>query len=450
MARFSLLGVLVLAGLAVTADAHAERATQVIAGGSTTCAVVESAEVACWGSNHAGALGRGINAADLPRSGEPARVVTVDGPLRSVRQVSLAAGATWPRGCAVSDAGSVWCWGSNIDGALGQPADALSDSQLALAVSFDADMDGVVQVATGGRHSCALHGSGRVSCWGAGVVNGRGDSSHAPAWVRMADGATLLDDVAQIAAGSAFTCARRHGGTVHCWGFNHYAELANGFIVDDSRFALPAREEGGGIFSTAVDLVAGEAHACVNDLGGYMHCWGRNAVGPGLSGTTTGTGDTQAGLFPLISRAARTHVGNGNSVLVEDVRAMTAGAYHSCASSGPLADMDGVLCTGANSHGQIGALLVPVGQAGAYMTSVLSAPLLPLVDIVQLAAGERHTCGLETGGRVLCWGRNHAGQLGRGSIGSASEAFPWPMQVLDLDGQPVDPIFANGMEMDLL
>ncbi|MCP4504620.1 MAG: hypothetical protein GY822_32345 [Deltaproteobacteria bacterium] len=52
--------------------------------------------------------------------------------------------------CALDDAGTVSCWGSDGSGRSTVP-DALGT---------------VVQVSAGGYYACALDGAGAVSCWG--------------------------------------------------------------------------------------------------------------------------------------------------------------------------------------------------------------------------------------------------------------------------------------------
>ncbi|MEV7624178.1 hypothetical protein [Actinoplanes sp. NPDC089786] len=85
---------------------------------------------------------------------------------------------------------------------------------------------------------------------------------------------------------------------------------------------------------------------------------------------------------------------------------ITAGRAHSCATT----SVGRVYCWGSDSDGQLGD--------GPPLTSVsravpVSAPSgMPVV--VQVDAGEEHTCALEHNGAVFCWGDNSSGQLGAG------------------------------------
>src|SRR5688572_22115957 len=75
-------------------------------------------------------------------------------------------------------------------------------------------VEAVQQLALGAYHSCALVMSGRVACWGDNqqgeLGDGSGRPSTAPVWV------TGLDDVVELRASDAATCARRRDGAVVC------------------------------------------------------------------------------------------------------------------------------------------------------------------------------------------------------------------------------------------
>ena len=68
--------------------------------------------------------------------------------------------------------GSVWCWGRNATGALG---DGTWIDHHTPAPVFG--LDPVVSIAAGDRHTCALTTGGEVWCWGANWSGQLGDGT---------------------------------------------------------------------------------------------------------------------------------------------------------------------------------------------------------------------------------------------------------------------------------
>ena len=87
-----------------------------------------------------------------------------------------------------------------------------------LALSACNPVDGVVQVAPGGDHTCALFDDGSVACWGNNASGqlGDGTTTNATAPVTV----TGLTNVTSVTAGGSHTCATRSNNTVACWGNN--------------------------------------------------------------------------------------------------------------------------------------------------------------------------------------------------------------------------------------
>ena len=130
-------------------------------GGSHTCAITEG-RVVCWGYNLHGELGNRTRV----NSNVP---VDVSGLAAGARAVSAGSGHT----CALTSSGGVSCWGANYAGQLGNGARA--NSPAAVAVSGLAS--GIVAIAAGRDHTCALTGRGQVRCWGANQSGQLGDGT---------------------------------------------------------------------------------------------------------------------------------------------------------------------------------------------------------------------------------------------------------------------------------
>jgi alpha-tubulin suppressor-like RCC1 family protein len=112
------------------------------------------------------------------------------------------------------------------------------------------------------------------------------------------------------------------------------------------------------------------------------------------------------------------------------VRAVVAGGLHTCA----LSTTDRVRCWGDGSMGQLGyAAATPVMSPAAASDVDVGG------DVVQIAAGDVHTCALLASGDVRCWGAGSLGRLGYGntrSIGAADT--PASIGVVDIGGRVVE------------
>ena len=93
-------------------------------------------------------------------------------------------------------------------------------------------LGGVIQIATGGTHSCALNSDGEVLCWGAGVDGQLGNdgivNTDYPVYVVDGDSSTIrLGGVIQIVTGATHTCALNSDGEILCWGDGEHGRLGN-------------------------------------------------------------------------------------------------------------------------------------------------------------------------------------------------------------------------------
>src|SRR5579875_2311898 len=123
---------------------------------------------------------------------------------------------------ALKEDGTVWGWGSNVDGQLGD------GPGLATTISFPVQVIGITAaaVAAGYGHSLAVDSDGTVWAWGDNSVGELGDGTttdrNTPVQV------SGLDNVIGIAAGASHNLAVKSDGTVWAWGSNDMGQLGNG------------------------------------------------------------------------------------------------------------------------------------------------------------------------------------------------------------------------------
>jgi alpha-tubulin suppressor-like RCC1 family protein len=202
------------------------------AGNNFTCALLLSGEVKCWGINDAGQLGNGTNTmSTIP--------VSVNGLTDRVIAISTGSSHT----CALTSNGGVKCWGNNQGGQLGDGSILLTITNYGKTIPVDVNglTSGVIGIAAGGSHTCALTFSGRVKCWGdnanGGLGNGTADTTTISyGETTPVDVIGLTNDISMIVAGVRHTCALTSGGEVKCWGWNLYGQLGNGTNISS---ALP-------------------------------------------------------------------------------------------------------------------------------------------------------------------------------------------------------------------
>jgi alpha-tubulin suppressor-like RCC1 family protein len=227
-------------------------------GNDHSCALTSAGGVKCWGSNDNGQLGNnGMASSRVP--------VDVIGLTSGVTALSLGN----LHSCALTSAGGVKCWGRNLNGQLGNNAEANS----LIAVDVKGLSTGVTAIDIGGSHSCALTSAGSVKCWGWNSFGQLGTNSDANSLI-PADVQGLPAGVVAVSLGDNHSCALTSSGGVKCWGYNVFGQLGNDSKVNS---LVPVNVEG---LSTGVAALSiGADHSCALTSGGGVKCWGLNNGG---------------------------------------------------------------------------------------------------------------------------------------------------------------------------
>ncbi len=236
-------------------------ASAIAAGGMHVCALTTTGGVLCWGDNSAEQLG---NITPFWSTYEPVSVFGLSS------GVSAIAAGHWHT-CALTTTGGAMCWGSNSDGQLGNN----SNTGGYTPVNVSGLTSGVTAIAVGGGHSCALTATGGVMCWGSnsnGQLGNNNSNNPSPIPVNVVG---LSSGVVAIAAGSSHTCALTALGGIKCWGNNQFGQLGNNTFSDESLLPVDVV----GLPSGVVSIATGEHHTCALTSTGGMMCWGDNDNG---------------------------------------------------------------------------------------------------------------------------------------------------------------------------
>ena len=319
--------------------------------------------------------------------------------------VDLAAGQFHT--CAVTTGGGVQCWGRNEEGQLGDGAGGVPGAMNATPVNVAGLGSGVVTVTAGWFHTCVLTDTGDVKCWGKNEDGQLGDGQSCSTLLcpTPTDVVGLPPDVSTLTVGGEHSCTTTADAGLKCWGRNNEGQLGDGTSTDRT---TPVNVVG--LSSNVADVALGGRHTCaITGTLGAAKCWGNNLFGQLGDDGVCGTNCTTPVDVPLLS------------VGMTDI---DVGFFHSCA----LTSSSFALCWGHNVFGQLGNGLV----CSPTCTTPTGVQGLP-GGVAALAAGSFHTCAVVTLESAKCWGSNEGGQLGDGTSGNNRLL---PVDVLGIEPKP--------------
>lgn len=331
----------------------------VSAGGDHTCVVRANGTIWCWGANATGQLGDGTTTRRLV-------------PTQVVSGVSFASVSAGGHTCALTAGGTAYCWGGNNVGQLGTGNFTASSTPVAVA-------GGLVfaKVIAGSGFSCGYTTAGVGYCWGAGGVQlGNGVNGTVNTPTAVAGGLTLI---AMSLFADNHVCAVATGGTPYCWGYN-----ADGAVGDNTTSSRPVPTlVAGGV--TMSDVASAHYHSCGLTIAGAAYCWGDNNVlqlGWGTPGVDSRVPGPVVGGYVFSSLTS----GHGTCGL------LASGAAY---------------CWGYNANGELGD--------GTNTWRAAPVPVTGGLLFSKLSSGNGYKCGITTGGALYCWGYNVDGELGDGT-----------------------------------
>jgi alpha-tubulin suppressor-like RCC1 family protein len=373
---------------------------------------VKDGNVWTWGWNDYGQLGDGTKTS---RS-QPATVSGLS------NMVSVAAGHVFS--VALKADGTVWTWGTSADGRLGRPTPTTDIYPTPGQVPT---LSNVIAISAGYHHALALKNDGSLWAWGLNLNGQIGDGTVGMSNLKQTP-VKVLDDVAAMTAGEASSLAIKHDGSLWAWGDNRYGQLGDGTFSSSyapKRIMFGVRSVSLRTFTTLIVKADNSLWACgwngYGQIGdnsktdvstptkvlenialpvaaspfsaalktdGTILTWGNNSFG------TLGDGASIFKNTPALVAAA-----NGNRFT-----AITAGQQ---TGFGLRAD-GSVWGWGYSANGE-------VGDGGSGSGNLISAPRKVIASgITAISSFNNHALALKSNGDVLAWGANSHGQLGTG------------------------------------
>ncbi|MBU1245319.1 hypothetical protein KKD52_11985, partial [Myxococcota bacterium] len=385
-------------------------------------------------------------------------------------------------GCALDATGQLWCWGNGNNGNLGDGTWVSKTAPVkVLGPAGMGWLNNVVDFSVGRNESCAVRVDGSVWCWGYNYYGQLGDgtttSSSVPVRVRGPGGSGYLADVVKIFSGVHYQCALKSDETLWCWGNNgtigclgtnslveylpYPTQVSGingvGFLTEVKDVALRKTDCGGkAIIGSSGTLVAwgnmstqknpsGGAiaypvnvkdsngvsnltgivkvsdsfnFACAIKTNGNVICWGN-----GILGNNQPSGEN---IYPVL-----VHNETATGYLEDIVEISVSTLFSICAIK-----VDGsVYCWGSNDIAQAGIgnnihpKIIPVPMSGPSGVGLMS-------DASQID----NFCLVRTNGSAYCWSIDHQGTVGDGTStfghatiyygGSNTDAAVFPVPVL--------------------
>ena len=328
-----------------------------------------------WGQNVSGILGN--NSSDIIVQSQPNPIA---GGFADWVQTS----ASGEHNLGLRANGTIWAWGRNFFGGLGDNTTIIRSSPVSVVGGFT----DWIQVSAGGNnfpngHSLGVRANGTMWSWGRNNYGQLGDDTltqrNSP--VSVVGG---FADWISASAGNIHNLGVRANGSLWAWGSN-----TNGRLGDDSTTnrSSPVSVVGG--FTDWNQVSAGYFHSLGVRANGTLWAWGRNTNG-------------RLGDDSITDRSSPVSVVGGFT----DWISASAGGSHSLGvrANGSL------WAWGSNSFGRLGDDTLtqrnsPVSVVGGF------------TDWISASAGDSHSLGVRTNGTLWAWGGNY-GKLGDNTITS--------------------------------
>lgn len=340
-------------------------------------------ELYAWGNNNYGGIG------DNSTVGKSSPVQTIAG------------GSNWANAAfgqyhsaGVKTDGTLWCWGQNYYGELGDNTTVHRSSPVQ-TITGGTDWS---QVSCGPYHTAAVKKDGTLWLWGGGFNNAGqlGDNTiiHRSSPVQTIAGGS---DWSSVSCGYKNTAAIKTDGTLWVWGWNAYGQVGDNTT---NNISSPSQTVAFGTNWSKVSVGYSSCGAIKKD--GTLWMWGANNVG-------------QLGINLASNRSSPVQTITGGTDWSEiSLNSLDVAAIKT----------DGTLwCWGFNFDGQVGD---NTSGPGTYKSSPVQT-ITYGTNWSKISTGASIKLALKKDGTLWSWGANNYGELGDNTLGIPKSS---PVQVI--------------------
>ncbi|WP_036672680.1 RCC1 domain-containing protein [Paenibacillus sp. HGF5] len=377
--------------------------------GYHTLALLDNGTVLSWGSNMVGQLGNGKQGLNFSTSFAQPVYENVNGELKVLANI-VAVEASQQYSLALSADGTVYGWGLNASNELGRPFEGTYYYPTAISI---AGLPPIEQISAGVTHAAALAKDGTVWAWGdnqsGAVGNGRQmEYVERPVQVKK-NASEFLTGIKQIHAGNWFTMAVTENGELLGWGYNGAYQLGDLTLVSHS-YPVHALDKNKNPLNGIKKVSTGNDYTLALKEDGTLLSWGVNGYGQLGSDTLQGTYSNYP--KPVLDKASGDAFGH-----VVDI---SAGIAHVAAirEDGSVWTWGGNTIWGsADITGQLGRGDDRLEERPGRVTRLPGN-----AKVLQAETGGHHTVIMLDNGTLWSMGSNREKQLGGGyKMGSAIE-----------------------------